>query len=296
MPPVNDLFLSEDLNKPENRINVALFGLMQQDWFRKWFLSELRLPTDAVVYPPTNTKGARPDLKAKRPDGATLAWIEVEVGTNAAQAEDYRKRYRSELVKTIWGKQNSGGDLSLEEIANYLDGQTNLPPQTKITVQYLSDQIRQALGEHSQSSQRANVSDEIWEHHPLVVGLRKRLGNKLERTTRRVRIGYLKADTVKEEGFSLRVHSDEAANKELSVMSITSGRQEIGFPSLPKLVDYLPDHLHEIAAYTRVLDGMGLDISKYSEKQRPSCPLKAVLGKLDELVPCLEALADYPRE
>ena len=75
-------------------------------------------------------------------------------------------------------------------------------------------------------------------------------------------------------------------------MNITSGRQEIGFPSLPKLVDYLPDHLHEIAAYTRVLDGMGLDISKYSEKQRPSCPLKAVLGKLDELVPCLEALAD----
>ena len=165
MPPVNDLFLSEDLKKPENRINVALFGLMQQDWFRKWFLSELRLPTDAVVYPPTNTKGARPDLKAKGPDGATLAWIEVEVGTNVAQAEDYRQRYRPEPVKTLWGKQDSGGDLSLEEIANYLDHQTDLRPQIGINVQYLRKQIRQALGEHSQSSQRANVSDEMWEDY-----------------------------------------------------------------------------------------------------------------------------------
>lgn len=271
MPPVNDLFLSEDLKKPENRINVALFGLMQQDWFRKWFLSELRLPADAVVYPPTNTKGARPDLKAMRPDGATLAWIEVEVGTNVAQAEDYRQRYRPEPVKTLWGKQDSGGDLSLEEIANYLDHQTALRPQIGINVQYLRKQIRQALGEHSQSSQRANVSDEMWEHYPLVVGLRKRLGNKLERTTRRVRIGYLKADTVKEEGFSLRVHSDEAANKELSVMSITSGREEVGFPSLPKLQKYLPDHHHEIDFYALVLGGVGLDISKYSRDQRPSC-------------------------
>ena len=33
MPPVNDLFLSEDLSKPENPINVVLFGLMTQDWF-----------------------------------------------------------------------------------------------------------------------------------------------------------------------------------------------------------------------------------------------------------------------
>ena len=294
MPPVNDLFLSEDLNKPENRINVALFGLMQQDWFRKWFLYELRLPADAVVYPPTNTKGARPDLKAKRPDGATLAWIEVEVGTNVAQAEDYRKRYRPELVKTIWGRQDGGGDLSLEEIANYLDGQTDFPPQTEINVQYLRDQIRQALGEHSQSSQRANVSDKM-RKHPLVVELRKRLGNKLVFTTGRVMIGYLKADTVSEEGFSLRVYSTQAANRELSVMNITSGRQEIGFPSLPKLEKYLPDHHHEIDAYTSVLDSMGLDISKYSEKRRPSRLLKTVLGKLDELVPCLEALADHPR-
>ena len=296
MPPVNDLFLSEDLNKPENRINVALFGLMQQDWFRKWFLSELRLPANAVVYPPTNNKGARPDLKAKRPYGATLAWIEVEAGTNVTQAEDYRKRYYPEPVRVVWGRLDSDCDLSLEAIADYLDNQKGLPPQTAINVQYLSGQIRQALGEHSQSSQQANVSDEMWEHHPLVVGLRKRLGNKLKRTTRRVRIGYLKADTVKEEGFSLRVHSTKAANKELSVMSITSGREEVGFPSLPKLQKYLPDHHHEIDSYASVLGGVGLDISKYSKDQRPSCPLETVLGKLDELVPYLEALADYPRE
>ena len=79
MGNTDDLFVKEDISKPENRVNLALFSLMQQDWFREWILKMLCLPTDAVVYPPTNVHGRRPDLKAIR-DGSELAMIEVELG------------------------------------------------------------------------------------------------------------------------------------------------------------------------------------------------------------------------
>ena len=91
---VKDLFLHEYLGNPENRINVALFSVMQQDWFREWFLKELNLSIDAIVYPPSNRKGRRPDLKVVDPtteNGVPLAWIEVELGMNASQLKDYER-------------------------------------------------------------------------------------------------------------------------------------------------------------------------------------------------------------
>ena len=33
MGNTDDLFVNEDISKPENRVNLALFSLMQQDWF-----------------------------------------------------------------------------------------------------------------------------------------------------------------------------------------------------------------------------------------------------------------------
>ena len=30
----DNLFVNEDVSKRENRVNLALFSLMQQDWFR----------------------------------------------------------------------------------------------------------------------------------------------------------------------------------------------------------------------------------------------------------------------
>ena len=37
------IYIHEDLTKIENRVNVALFGMMTQDWFREWFLEKLDL-------------------------------------------------------------------------------------------------------------------------------------------------------------------------------------------------------------------------------------------------------------
>ena len=92
---------------------------MQQDWFREWILKRLRLPSDAVVYPPMNGGSRCPDFKVVR-DCSEMAMIEVALGTNRVQAEDYLEQFGT--VKTIWGRREDGGDLSLEEVVDFLAG------------------------------------------------------------------------------------------------------------------------------------------------------------------------------
>ena len=84
-----DVFVNEDVSKPENRVNLALFSLMQQTWFREWFLDKLELATDAVVYPAkTQKEHQRPDFRVATPDGTRSAWIEVELSKNQEQLEE----------------------------------------------------------------------------------------------------------------------------------------------------------------------------------------------------------------
>ena len=289
MANTDDLFVNEDVSKPENRVNLAIFSLMQQDWFRHWVLKRLCLPADAVVYPPTNVHGRRPDLKVVR-DGSELAMIEVELGTNLGQAEDYRKKF--DEVKTIWGRRTSGGDLSLEEVAEFLEEPRYLSPQTEINVQHLRKLIEEGLSEHSSSGGRGNVSEEMWEHG-LVVALRDRLGDRLEATIKRVRIGHLKADTVGMEGFSLKVNRRDS-NGEVALFSITGGAHLI-FPSRQKLNRCLPKHRAAVDAYMSLITAMGCDVDVRGENARPRLPLAPnyddVLGRVDELARCFEALA-----
>lgn len=290
----DDLFIHEDINKPENRINLALFSLMQQDRIREWLLAKLGQPTDAVVYPSKGRHGLRPDLKVVR-SCSTLAWVEVELGKDEEQAKSYRDTF-CEPVKIICGKKIDEGDLSLEEVADYLAEQTSLPPQVMVNVKHLRELIKHGLGQHSSSPGRGDVSKEMWEHE-FVAGLRGRLGDKLKPTTGSVPIGYLRADTTatsNNQGFSLRVRSRVSSDGTLSVMNITAGRSDIEFPSLAKLRKYLPDRHTEVDAYSSVLAEMGLDIGRYEERQRPSLPLKTVLGELDELARCVLALAGAP--
>ena len=285
----DDLFVNEDTSKPENRVNLALFSLMQQDWFREWLLERLGLPSDAVVYPPTNVVSRRPDLKVVR-DGSELAVIEVELGTNAAQAEDYRQQFGE--TKTIWGRENSGSDLSLEEIAEFLGEPRHLSPQTTINVQHLVKLIEKGLLGHSSSGERNHVSERMW-GHPLVFELRVRLGDRLEATTNRVGIGYLKADTVGKEGFSLKVNRRDKSG-DVALMSITGGAHLI-FPSRRKLSRCLPNHQAEVDAYMSLIATMGCDVDVDGENARPRLPLDpnldTLLARVDELASCLKALA-----
>lgn len=298
MSQTDDTFVNEDLGKSENRVNVALFGMMQQDCFRQWFLTKLDLPTDAVVYPPTNMNGYRPDLKVVSRGECTLAWIEVELGTDECQLARYREVF-SDPVKAVWGKQSDGGDLSLEEIAKYLDAcpRKDLSPQEALNTEYLYKMIRDGLDGHKGSLGRDRVSDKMRKNR-LVVVLEELLDDRLmfEFGNQPPPIGYLKADTTEaggtgNQGFSLRVYSSKATSKTLAVMSISGGREKVYFPSLVKLKKYLPERLDAVECYALLLLRMGLDISMYSERARPSLPLDTVLAELDDLALCLVALA-----
>lgn len=293
----DDIFVNENLNHPENRINVALFGLLGHDWLKNWLLSRLGLSADAIIYPPENQRGVRPDFKVASGDGRTLAWVEVELGKDPAQVARYRELL-DEPVKTIWGRKSDGADLSLEEIADYLSERCSRVPtlstQSLSQVQHLVKQIEQALEGHSSSYQRRDEVSETMRNHPLVAGLIERLGSKLRFTTGSVPIGSLKADTNGPEGFSLRVYSRVATQGTLSLLAISGGRPGVIFPSEAKLRRYLPAHGPQIKAYVSLLRHWGIDLSSYGENQRPTLPYNYLLGDLDRLAECLIALAGRP--
>jgi len=293
----DDIFVNENLNHPENRINVALFGLLSHDWLKNWLLSQLGLSVDAIIYPPENERGVRPDFKIASGDGRTLAWVEVELGKDPAQVARYRELL-DEPIKTIWGRKSDGADLSLEEIADYLSERCTRVPtlstQSLSQVQHLVKQIEQALGGHSSTYQRRDEVSETMRNHPLVAGLIERLGSKLRFTTGSVPIGSLKADTNGPEGFSLRVNSRVAAQGTLSLLAISGGRPGAIFPSEVKLRRYLPSHGSQIEDYVSLLQHCGIDLSSYGENQRPTLPYDYLLGDLDKLAECLVALADRP--
>ena len=293
----DDIFVNENLNHPENRINVALFGLLGHDWLKDWLLSQLELSVDAIIYPPENQRGVRPDFKIASEDGRPLAWVEVELGKDPAQVARYRELL-DEPIKTIWGRKSDGADLSLEEIAGYLSERCTRVPtlstQSLNQVHHLVKQIEQALEGHSSSYQRRDEVSETMRNHPLVAGLIERLDSKLRFTTGSVPIGSLKADTNGPEGFSLRVNSRVATQGTLSLLAISGGRPGVIFPSEAKLRRYLPSHGPQIEEYVSLLQHCGIDLSSYGENQRPTLTYEYLLGDLDRLAECLVALADRP--
>lgn len=303
MSPTDDLFIKEDLSKPENRINVALFGMMQQDWFRKWFLKQLKLSTDAIVYPPTNVNGYRPDLKVVSLDGTTRAWIEVELGTDESQVTRYREEY-CEPVKTVWGRKSDGADLSLEEIADYLETclKRSATGQMAVNVDHLCKLIQDGLEGHSRHG-RGYVGCEI-RTNKLVNKLVNRLDGKIEFTlgeNQSPKEGCLKADTTNttnNRGFSLRVKRRDTDGT-VALISIQDGEFLI-FPSRSKLNRCLPKHQSEVEAYMSLIVGFGcdVDVDGNNARYRPrlSSDLDSVLGELDGLVYCLKSLASAPRD
>ncbi len=119
---MEDIFVREDIAKPENRVNLALFHLQMDEGFHKWFCEELQLPVSAIIYPTENLSGDRPDLIVKDGD-KTIGYIEVELGDeNKSQLSTYRYKYANDKTKifSITGKSFHNSDLSLEEISAFL--------------------------------------------------------------------------------------------------------------------------------------------------------------------------------
>ena len=302
---LSDLFLNEDLGsidnpRPENRVNVALFSVLQHDWFREWFLKRLGFPLDCIVYPPRDFRGRRPDFKVAEPCKScrTLAWIEVELGKDENQMIDYRNHF-DEPVQSLWGERCHGGDLSLEEVAEFLDSPPEtLSPQTSVNVTQLRRLIRDGINRIKNSSGRAPVSLEM-RTHPLVEELVCRFRDRIdfELGSKSPSYGQLKADTTaspNNRGFSLRVFSPKSADKTLSVLAISGGRDEVIVPSLDKLQAYLPGHPEQTNAFRSTIAEIGgIDISDYGLRGRVSLRLWVILRErnLGKLVRCLDDLS-----
>ena len=135
--------------------------------------------------------------------------------------------------------------------------------------------------------------------HPLIEGLSKRLGDRMEFTESQNETpqdGCLKA-VMTDTGFSLRVRRRDGKYGPIAVISIRDGEFLI-FPSRSKLNLCLPDHQSEVAAYMSfvVRFGCDVDVDEYSAtpRLRLSSDLAAVLQEIDELARCLQALAGRP--
>lgn len=307
MHQIDDLFTSEDLSKPENRVNVALFGMMQQDWFRKWFLRQLKLSTDAIVYPPSNVNGYRPDLKVVSSDGSVQAWIEVELGTDESQVTRYEEKF-CDPIKTVWGRASDGADLSLEEIAGYLKDidRLDLTDQMTVNAVYLRELIQKGLKGRSRIG-RGPVGCEIRTTR-LVKELTNRLAGKIDFTLgedQSPEDGILKADTTKttnNRGFSLRVKRRDT-NGTVAVFSIHDGEFLI-FPSRNKLIRCLPCHQNEIEVYMSLINrfqfdvDVDVDVDGNNARNRPKLSRNHdnVLRMMDEFARCLRSLAGPPSQ
>lgn len=217
------IFTNEDLSHRGNRINVAMFGVMAQDWFRVWLLAELNLPASSVVFPPTNVGTERPDFAVEDPrSGDTLSWIEVEVGSDPGQQSRYASRFH-EPVKTIWGSDTHRCDVSLGRIKERLETELaadSLNPQARLSVVLLRNLIVTALSNTTSTSKPVMVSNEMKEHW-LVRALTDCLGERLDFELRPAVPGHVKAQANEVRGLSLRVFSKIASQRDVSVLHNT---------------------------------------------------------------------------
>ena len=297
------IFTNEDLERPENRINVAMFGVMAQDWFRVWLLSELDLCDSAVVYPPTNVGLERPDFTVEDPETRdTLGWIEVEIGSDAGQQKRYADRF-SEPVKTIWGADSSDCDLSLERISERLkeELETNSrAPQAQLSVVLLRKLIETALSNATSASKPVTVSDAM-KSHWLVRALSDCLGERLDFELRPAVPGYVKANARAEHGLSLRVYSRIASQKEVSVLHIRGGvpnnpnTEDIRFARRARLKKYLPDSGEAIGAWSDLVRRLGGELDVRKPDHVPvRLDRQAFTERKTEFAECLVALGRSP--
>lgn len=245
---MKDIFVREDIAKPENRVNLALFHFQMEDDFHKWFCGKLSIPISSIIYPTENLYGDRPDFIVKNA-GKIIGYIEVELGDeNKSQLSTYRYKYKSDQVKiySITGKSFQKSDLSLEEISTYLSSKLDKlsNDQKGLSAQYLIKLI-ETYSNNILSYTRNPVSDEVL-NRPFVNKLLYALeDHKPDDNQNRAEPGKYYIDTNSPKGFSFRVYSPIATQKSTSLLSITKGRDYITFLSEEWYRKYL-DHKSEI--------------------------------------------------
>jgi hypothetical protein len=286
---MKDIFVKEDIAKPENRINLALFHIQMDEGFHKWFCEELRLPVSAIIYPTENLSGDRPDFIVKDAD-RIIGYIEVELGDeNKSQLSTYRYKYENEQTKifSITGKSFQKSDLSLEEISVFLSSKidTLSNKQKVLSAQYLIKLI-ETYSSNIHSYTRNPVSDEVL-NRPFVNKLLDSLEiYRPDKNQNRAEPGKYYIDTNSPKGFSFRVYSPIAIQKSTSLLSITKGRDYITFLSEEWYRKYL-NHKTEIDVtnwINFISQDLKLPINTVMLKERLEISLPTVDKHFDKLL------------
>jgi hypothetical protein len=268
---MDDMFVNEDISKPENRVNLALFHLQMNDDFHKWFCEQLGISDSCVIYPQKGREGIRPDFIVKDCE-KELGCIEVELrDENEEQLKKYRMIY--ETVFSITGKKTHKSNLGLNEVANFLSDEKNISTansQTKLSAHYLVNLI-QSYAQDKKYYSRNSISEQT-RNNPLIKSLLDALVDYEPRDGQsKAEPGKYYCDTYEAKGFSFRVYSPiSKISKSVSLFSMTNGRDFISFSSAEKYHQYLTHKPNnDVKAWIGfITNELGLPIDKIKLKSR----------------------------
>lgn len=228
------MHFKEDLSKPENRINLALFHLLMVPEIDEYIKTKFHLPRESCIYPSANL--IIDNLKtSNRPDfevicsGKKIGYIEVELGSeNKEQLNNYRKQPLP--VYSIVGKNYyNQGNLTLQDIYNFVQTikENYDHTQTRLSINLLENLIKYYVIEGNfNENKRTQISSSMRETI-IIKELFNYFGTENIIEAASPQPGKILLDTVSEGGFSIRVYSSVASNKSLSLMNRRSGQSMI---------------------------------------------------------------------
>ena len=257
MPNDSDIFIKEDLNKPENRLNMVIFGLLLNNSFRHRFLQALGIHQDAVIYKPADLKGNRPDFAIEDLEGNLVGYIEVEWDQDPEQLDRYKKKAQPLEVYSIGGSETAGHSITLIQlVALAWEAYEDDPvPQLELMVRHLQLQVRGAPPSHQPAT-------------PVREQLLTSLGRALEAAgvinwgDAPVTPGNLYMNARSAGGLSVRGYSARSGDKTVSIFHRSSNSSTVSFTKLDRLADYLPDQKEKLQQWARFLEAsLGTDMT-----------------------------------
>jgi len=282
-----DMFVREDISKPENRINLAIFHLLMIDEFREWVFNKLNIDVNSTVYPVTNSGGNRPDMIIKNGE-KVIGCIEVEIGNeNVSQTLAYSKCY--DRVFTISGLKRHNSDLSLEHVKDFINAaeRSKFNSQQILSLNYLSKLIDSYIYGFDTNS-RTQISEKV-SGHPFFNKIIKELSDLISDDFSKIYPGQIGIDTVKDEGFSLSVYSFLGSKKNVKLIFRRGGKDEIRFQSSIKYRKYLASKLSIVNDWINFIENdMNCNVSILEEKNNLPVPLSHFdddkINKMIELI------------
>lgn len=147
---------------------------------------------------------------------------------------------------------------------------------------------------------RVLISEQM-EKHPVIQTIRAKIPkNRIKEGDILSQRGYILLNTIKEDGFSVRIYSEKSTTlKSLSVINKTSREEKLRFPSYKKLVDYTMSYDSSLVEeYANILIAAGL--GKYKEieySKKPSLALSqpAANDGIDRLIECIKSIVSYEK-